>query len=185
MNLFSSFLNLIFFVTVLLSTSTLFAEAWVEHQKTLVDTERSIFKYQQELEVLVEKKKKTKDRARIEETLQRIVDIHTALITLRKKMDSERIHIEKEHPEKAALLENVQFDPKAPKTLKNKFSPISSDLDQLLLKVQLKYASFQVPEEKKAELVEVEKVIELKEKRKKEREADLYLRKRSRVKLEK
>ncbi len=161
------------------------AEPWVEHQKTLSNTEREIFKHQQELEVLVEKKKGTHDRYRIEETLQRIVDIHTELITLRKIMDTERAHIKSMHPEKAALLENIQFDPKAKGNPKNKFSPISAELDELLLKVQLKYASFQLPEEKKAELVQVEKIVELKEKKKKEREADVYLRKRSRVRLEK
>ena len=62
-------------------------------------------------------------------------------------------------------------------------SPLDHQLDQLLIKIQLKFASFMQPEEKKKELVEVEQVVQEKKKKRKEREADVYLRRKSKVKL--
>lgn len=164
--------------------SFLWAGDWAEHQRNIATMDRDIYKHQQELEVLVEKKKNTHDQFRIEETLQRIVEIHTALLTMRKKLDEERRHIEQEHPEQKAWLEEVNRMQSETNQPTRKRTALSAQLDELLLKVQLKYAQFQLPEDKNEELAEVDKVVEIKEKKQKSREADVYLRKRSKVKLE-
>lgn len=171
-------------ILILLLSGPLWAEEWSDHQSTISRIERDIYKNQNELDVLVESKKKTRDRARIEETLQRIVEIHAELIALRKELDGERKHIQQEHPDKVALLEYI--DPtKKPKSenAKSAVSPLDHQLDQLLIKIQLKFASFMQPEEKKQELVEVEQVVKAKKKKRKEREAEVYLRRKSKVKL--
>lgn len=161
------------------------AAPWEEHQRTIEDLERSISKFEQELDTLVERKKNTRDRARIEETLQRIVEIHSELISLRKSMDTERAHIQEAHPKKTYVLDS--YDSRSLKAKKNsrryKRSHLSSQLDQLLIKVQLKFTKFMTTDDKKEDMVAVEEVVEKKRKKKREREADVYLRRRSKVKL--
>ncbi len=161
------------------------ATPWEGHQEDIQDLERSIFKYQQELDVLVEKKKNTRDKARIEQTLQRIVEIHAELISLRKNMDTIRLHLKEVHPEKAHILDNYDSRVIASKKQGEKYksSPLSRELDQLMIKVQLKFASFIRTEDKTEDMKEVETIITHKRKKKKEREADVYLRNRSKVKL--
>ena len=68
-----------------LGGSVVQAHNWDEHLEDIEDLQRAIVKSQQEMEVLVEKKKNTREQARIEQTLQRIVEIHAELISLRKK----------------------------------------------------------------------------------------------------
>lgn len=178
-------LKLKILLVCLFAAPGLFAEPWEGHQKEIEDLERNIYKFEQELAELVAKKKKTRDKARIEETLQRIVEIHAELISLRKGMDTMRSHLKEFHPEKAHILDN--YDSRKKLALQNreryKSSPISKQLDQLLIKVQLKFSSFMAAEDQKKEIREVEKVVRSKRKKKREREADVYLRRRSKVKL--
>ena len=173
------------FIVLIFAFSTARTEPWSEHQEKIQDLERNIYKYEQELDVLVERKKNTRERARIEETLQRIVEIHGELISLRKTMDSQRTHLQAEHPDKAHVLEN--YDSRSVKVgranKKYGSNPLSPQLDQLLIKVRLKFSSFMVQDEQKDEAIAVEKVVEAKRKKKREREADVYLRRRSKVKL--
>ena len=174
-------------VVLFLFSSSVQALPWEEHLENIGELENGIFKYQQEMDVLIDKKKNTRERARIEQTLQRIVEIHAELISLRKTMDNTREHLKKNHPEKAHILDN--FDSRMFAVKKNKKknpnSALSKDLDQLLLKVQLKYSSFMSYENTSEKFKKVEQVIESKYKKKKEREADVYLRKRSKIKLSK
>lgn len=168
----------------LLSARVVLADPWPEHLQAVQDLERNIYKLQVELDTLVEKKKNTREKARIEETLQRIVEIHAELISYRKRMDAERDHIKLEHPDKANVIDN--YDSRVSKTSptnKYKRSSLSGDLDQLLIKVQMKFASYIKTEEPSREILAVEKVVEEKQKKKKEREADVYLRRRSKVKV--
>ena len=158
------------------------AKPWKDHLEDISDLERNIYKFQQELDVLVERKKNTRERARIEQTLQRIVEIHAELISLRKNMDNTREHLKVEHPEKAHILDDYDSRMFGRKNKSSSSSKLGAHLDDLLLKVQLKYSSFLLNQEKE-EVAEVEKVIMQKHKQKKEREADLYLRKRSKVRL--
>ncbi len=170
-------------VVIFFSSSLLWAEPWEEHIEDVENLETNIFKYQQELDVLVEKKKNTREQARIEQTLSRIVEIHAELISLRKKMDTTREHLKAEHPDKAHILD--QYDSRVTDRSKRKRdfnSPLSKQLDQLLIKIQLKFSSF-MRAEPKEEVATVEKVVKKKRKKKKEREADVYLRKRSKIKL--
>lgn len=179
-------LNFFLMVVILISgLSQAFAEPWESHQEDILEIERGIFKYQQELDVLVEKKKNTRDRARIEQTLQRIVEIHAELISLRKSMDNMRDHLSLEHPDKVRILDNYDSRMYALKKQNSKHqrSPLSRQLDDLMLKVQLKFASFIRTDEQKEEMVAVESILQKKRKKKKEREADVYLRKRSKIKL--
>lgn len=161
------------------------AHSWDEHLGEVEELERNIYKYQQELDVLIEEKKNTREKARIEQTLQRIVEIHAELISLRKNMDTVREHLKAEHPGKAHILDQYDSRVRSANKQKKRYSnsPLSGELDQLLIKVQLKFASFMHPEDKKEEILEVEKVMKVKRKQKKEREADVYLRKRSKVRL--
>ena len=177
-------ITLLILTTILLPSVSL-AHEWHVHRGDIEDLERDIFKLQQELDTLVEKKKKTRERARIEQTLQRIVEIHAELISMRKTMDQTREHLKMDHPTKVAVID--EYDSRMQsikKAKKSKFSsPLSRQLDMLMIKVQMKYSSFIKTDEKKAESIAVEKVIQEKEKRKKEREADVYLRRRSKIKL--
>lgn len=175
-----------FLVILLISMVTVVSHShdWKHHQEDIEELEHDIFKLQQELDVLVERKKNTRERARIEQTLQRIVEIHAELISMRKSMDTTREHLKLDHPTKVSVLDDYDSRMKSIRKRKNKFaSPLSRQLDLLMIKVQLKFSSFIKTEDKKEEQVAVEKVIEGKEKRKKEREADVYLRRRSKVKL--
>ena len=168
----------------LILPSLSWASPWEEHIGDIENLERSIFKFQQELDVLVEKKKNTREQARIEQTLSRIVEIHAELISLRKSMDNIRSHLKLEHPEKAHILDQYDSRVYGRKQRKRNYdSPLSAQLHQLLIKVQLKYASFRKYDEPKDEMVAVEKTIKRKRKKKKEREADVYLRNRSKVRL--
>ncbi len=168
----------------LFSVTTAWATPWEGHIEDIENLETSIFKFQQELDVLVERKKNTREQARIEQTLSRIVEIHAELISLRKSMDTIRQHLKLEHPEKAHILD--QYDSRVygrKKRERTGTSPLSQQLDQLMIKIQLKYSSFIRQENEKEEMVAVEKEIGAKRKKKKEREADVYLRKRSKIKL--
>lgn len=176
----------LFVLALMLTAVVASADPWPEHLENVQDLERNIFKLQQELDTLVEKKKSTRDKARIEETLQRIVEIHAELISYRKRMDSERDHIKLEHPDKTNIIDN--YDSRTAKgsaSKKWKSSPLGAQLDQLLIKVQMKFATFIKTEEPSKEIVAIEKVVEEKQKKKKEREADVYLRRRSKVKVTK
>ncbi len=177
-----SFLSLV----LLLSGIEAQAKPWEDHKFEIRELERAIYKNQQELDVLVEKKKNTREQARIEQTLQRIVEIHAELISLRRNMDRTRNHLQKEHPDYAHVLDesDSRMDRYNAK-VKRLSSPLSQHLDQLLIKVQMKYSSFIDTDKKSEEMVAVEKVVKKKRKKKKEREADVYLRKRSKVKLTK
>lgn len=177
--------NLFIFLIFIFSSPYLGAEPWKGHKSDIEDLERDIYKYEQELQFLVDSKKKTRERARIEQTLQRIVEIHAELISLRKRMDNIREHLKTEHPDFAHVLDDYDSRMLRYQTEKGgrRRSPLSKDLDQLLIKVQLKFSSFVRTEQRKQEMVEVDKVIEGKMKDKKEREADVYLRGRSKVKL--
>jgi hypothetical protein len=172
---------------IFLSAHSVQASPWDSHLKTLEGLDNDIRKLEEELDVLVDKKKNSRDQARTEEALQRIVEIHSELITARKSFDKERIHIEQEHKEQAHLLD--AYDSRTSKTKKNSkkyiASPISSELDQLLIKVQLKFASFMQNQEPTKDVQAVQQVVDQKRKQKREREADVYLRSRSRVKLSK
>lgn len=175
----NSFLTLI----ILTFSFSALAEEWSEHLKNIDRIDRGIYKLEQELDVLVERKKKTRDHARIEETLQRIVEIHAELIALRKDIDLEKRHIKDEHPEHADLVDNLDVGKKASTTKPKGLSPLDQQLTELLIKIQLKFASFMEPEIKKQEMKDVEAVVKVKERKKKEREADVYLRRKSKVKL--
>ena len=161
------------------------SEPWPEHQANIQDLERNIYKFEQELQTLIEKKKKTRERARIEQTLQRIVEIHAELISLRKRMDNTREHLKDEHPEYAHVLDDYDSRMSRYQQQKDSYrqSPISKELDDLLMKVQLKFSSFIRTEKKNQAMEDVEEVVTEKLKKKKEREADVYLRRRSKVKL--
>lgn len=163
------------------------AHEWKNHQDEIQDLERDIFKYQQEMDVLVEKKKNTRERARIEQTLARIVEIHAELISLRKAMDNTRVHLQSDHPDKAHILDNYDSRMKAMKNHSKKYrgSKLAQQLDQLLLKVQLKYSSYIRTDTQTDEMIAVETILTKKRKKKKEREADVYLRRRSKIKLTK
>lgn len=172
-------------VLCLLFSVSALATPWDEHIEDIESLERNIYKFEQELDVLVEKKKNTREQARIEQTLSRIVEIHAELISLRKSMDNIRNHLKLEHPDKAHVLDQYDSRVYGRNQRKNRIeSPLSRQLDQLLIKIQLKFASFRRDEEsKKEEMVAVEKTLNEKRKKKKEREADVYLRKRSKVRL--
>ncbi len=160
------------------------ASPWEQHRADIEDLERSVYKMQQELDFLVERKKNTRETVRIEQTLQRIVEIHAELISLRKSMDNTREHLKAEHPEKAHILDEYDSRMFASKSRTRKFnSPLGRQLDDLLLKVQLKFASFVRTEDRREEVLAVEKVLKTKRKEKKERDADVYLRRRSKIKL--
>jgi hypothetical protein len=175
----------IFAFLLILLASPLYAHEWGEHIGEIEELERNIMKLQQEMEVLVEKKKNTREQARIEQTLQRIVEIHAELISLRGNMDHMRLHVESEHPDKIHVLDNHDSRMMAYKNKKGRLSnsPLSHKLDDLLLKVQMKYSTFIRTDDKTDEMIAVEKVVKDKRKRKKEREADVYLRKRAKIKL--
>ncbi len=162
------------------------AKPWADHQFEIQELERSIYKSQQELDTLVEKKKNTREQARIEQTLQRIVEIHAELISLRKTLDTTRDHLKAEHPDKVHVLD--EYDTRMARyndRAKRLASPLSQQLDKLLMQVQLKFSSFMTVEDKKEEVLAVEKVVDKKRKKKREREADVYLRERSKIKLTK
>lgn len=167
-----------------------FGHEWKEHKYEIRQLESQIIKLEQELEIMVERKKNTRQASQIEQTLQRIVEIHSELITLRKTMDTTRDHLKLDHPDKVAFLN--EFDSRMKNAKKKKVTkktPLSRRLDDLLIKIQLKYAGFakieEKEEEKKEEVAVVEKVIEVKKKEKKEREAKDYLQRRMPVKLSK
>ncbi len=169
----------------LLFSAQAMATPWEGHIEDIESLERKIYKFEQELNVLVEKKKNTREQARIEQTLNRIVEIHAELISLRKSMDNVRNHLKLEHPDKAHVLDQYDSRVYGRKQRKNRIeSPLSRQLDQLLIKIQLKFSSFmRNQEEKKDEMIAVEETLTKKRKKKKEREADVYLRKRSKVRL--
>lgn len=172
-------------VTLVFGFSFAKADPWESHKEEVQELEHNIIKYEQELGELVEKKKKTRDKVRIEETLQRIVEIHAELISLRKSMDTLAAHLKVEHPEKAHILDDYDSRKRSRVSQSGRFkrSPITKQLDQLLIKVQVKYASFMKVDDKKEAVQKVEKVVQKKKKEKREREADVYLRRRSKVKL--
>lgn len=160
------------------------AAPWSEHQEVIQEVERETYKLEQELQVQVERKNSTRDHSRREEIVQRIVEIHAELIGQRKKIDNIRSHLKLEHPDLKVDLD--QYDSRSSGVTANRSRPpsrISGQLDQLLMKVERKFASFVKQEEKKKEIIEVEKVVQKKEKRKKERDADTYLRRKSKVRL--
>ena len=164
-----------------------FAHEWPEHQRRIEELEKSISKFEQELSVLVDRKKKSRDSARNEENLQRIIEIHAELISLRRDMDHQRTHITAEHPKMAHVLDSYDSRSLKANQRKKRYrrSHLSSRLDQLLIKVQMKYSSFTRQEEQTTDMIAVEKVVEKKRKKKREREADVYLRRRSKIKLTK
>ena len=170
-------------VSLLLLPLTSVAHDWAEHLDDIQRLEKGIYKYQQELDVLVDRKKKTRDAARIEETLQRIVEIHAELISLRQDLDKNRKHIAAEHPEQKGVLDNINAAAAPKKKKRLGYSPLDRQLDDLLIKIQLKFATFMQPEEKKQVMKDVEEVVKVKKRKKKEREADVYLRRKSKVKL--
>lgn len=171
-------------LAIILMCQSVSAAPWETHQAEIEDLERSVYKLQQELEFLVERKKNTRERVRIEQTLQRIVEINAELISLRKTMDTTRTHLEAEHPEQAGILDEYDSRMFAFRKKNRKYnSPISKQLDSLLLKVQLKFASFVTTDDRRTQVREVENVLKKKRKQKKEREADIYLRRRSKIKL--
>ncbi|MCB0377351.1 MAG: hypothetical protein KDD33_02575 [Bdellovibrionales bacterium] len=167
----------------------LFAGQWAEHSKEIRMIEKQIFKYEQELENLVEKKKRYRDRGKIEETVQRIVEIHSELIGLRNNLHTIAQHVKAEHPDRAGQL-NETFDEGHEKAAKKDImlSPLDRQLNILIAKIRTKFAGFMKPEEDDDEeldenLVEAEKVIEEKKQKKREREAEIYLRRKSKVRL--
>lgn len=171
---------------ICLFTTVGHADAWKDHRKDIDKLERAIYKFQQEMDVLVESKKNSRDRARIEETLSRIVEIHAELISLRKKMDNTRAHLKLEHPDKVSILDDLDSRTEMAKRRKRRSTgPLARQLDQLLIKVQLKFSSFIGVEEQREEVKAAEKMVQEKRKVKREREADVYLRKKSKVRLEK
>jgi len=177
--------KIILSILFLILSAPAFAGDWDDHFEDITDLERNIVKLQQEMDVLVEKKKKTREQARIEQTLQRIVEIHAELISYRKNMDNMRDHLKLDHPDKVHILDNYDSRMFAVKKKKGKYrgSPLSQKLDHLLIKVQIKYSSFIRTDEKSDEMIAVENVEKRKRKQKKEREADVYLRRRSKIRL--
>ena len=174
-------------IAFLLSGPFVFADSWDHHLAELAEVEHNINKLQEEMDTLVKRKKNTRDQARIEETLQRIVEIHAELIAQRKIIDDSQLHAKAEHADLAHVING--FDKRTKQAHKQKskygFSPLGSQLDALLVKIQLKYSTFIRTEEPKEELVAVEKLVQKKRKKKREREADVYLRRRSTIKLSK
>jgi hypothetical protein len=174
----------LFFTVIILAGVSAWASPWEDHLGDIEYLETQIYKSQQELDVLVEKKKNTREQARIEQTLNRIVEIHAELISLRGRMDNVREHLKDEHPEKAHVLDRYDSRVYGRRSRQRSYnSPLATKLDELILKVQLKFATFLRPEQDKREVLAVEEEISKKRKEKKEREADVYLRKRSKVRL--
>jgi len=161
---------------------------WPEHQKQIQFIEKKLHKFERELDILVQRKKNSFDQVRLQETLERIITIHSELIHLRQKMDDQKEHLQAEHPDKAHVLKHYDASLMKPGEVGEDYfkSELSPRLNDLLLKVKLKYSSFLNPDkEAKKELAEVDKMIKEKKKVKRSRDAEAYLRERSDIKLSK
>ena len=178
-------LNFSFLILLLLPLSTVADEA-SSHIDNIDQFKKRIYKYEQELNIQIEKKKTLRDRARVEETLQRIVEIHAELIAIRQSLNTEEKHLRLDHPQLASEHEK-EGGSKLSKVDRKKYqlSPVDRKLDKLLEKIQSKYASYIVKEEekKKAAVKEFEGVVRQKKKEKKQRDSDTYLRRKSKVRL--
>lgn len=169
---------------IILLSLPLSASEWSTHRQNIKNIETQIIQLETELEDKVEKKKSTKNQARVEENLQRIVEIHSELISLRKDLSNEIQHTKLDHADKASL-SSVQESKKRLESSNKRFSmnPLNLKLDQLIRKIQSKFASFIEEAEDSEELVEVEEMIKQKKLKRKEKESQIYLRKKSKVKL--
>ena len=171
----------------LVFASLLWAEPWESHQEQIQLIEKQMYKFEKELNVLVERKKSSHDQVRIHETLDRILEIHAELIGLREKMDEQKIHLEKEHPDKAHILKH--FDARLIKSQIDQReytrSELSGQLDQLLIKIKMKYSHLAGEEKAERDLAEMNALVSEKKEQKKNRKAETYLRERSDIKLSK
>jgi hypothetical protein len=172
---------------ILSSLFLVWAAHWDQHQESIQLIEKEMYKLEKELDILVQRKKNSYDQVRVHETLERIVSIHAELIDLRHQMDMLKTHLEQEHPEKAHVLKH--YDSELIKSQANQkhfsSSELTEELDQLLIKVKLKYASFFDPDKQKRGLAEVDQIVKDKKKEKRNRDAETYLRERSDIKLSK
>lgn len=175
------------FKTILMA-SLAWSAPWPDHQKQIEFIEKELHKFERELDILVQRKKNSFDQVRLQETLERIITIHSELIHLRQKMDDQKEHLQTEHPDKAHVLKYFDASLMKPDKGADDYfkSELSARLNDLLLKVKLKYSSFLDPDKAtKKQLVEVDKTIEEKKKVKRSRDAETYLRERSNIKLSK
>lgn len=172
------------FFFVFLIVPTAWSSEWSVHRQTIKDIETKIMQLEMELDDKVKRKKSTKNQARVEENLQRIVEIHSELISLRKDLNNEIEHTKLDHPDKATS-NSLKESKKMLEDSRRRFSvnPLNIKLDDLLRKIQSKFASFIQEAEESEELVEVEEVIKKKKLMRKEKESQIYLRKKSKVKL--
>ena len=168
----------------LFSATVSFATEWGVHRQNIRNIETQILQLEAELKDKVDRKKSTKDRAMIEESLQRIVEIHAELISLRKDLSNEISHVKMDHPKEASSL-NIQESKKMLSDAKKKFSmnPLNIKLDDLIRKIQSKFASFIQEAEETEEVLEIDEVIKQKKLQRKEKESQIYLRKKSKVRL--
>ena len=138
-----------------------------------------------ELEKKVEVKNTTRDQARVEETLQRIVEIHAELISLRRELDEVIEHVKDDHKEmgeKAQMFGAVK-DRLAVEKRNRMIDPLQLRLDEMLRKIQTKYATMINQKADSEEIREVERVLKKKKKYRQEKESREYLRRKSKVKL--
>lgn len=172
---------------LLIGFCLLWGDSWEQHKEQIQLIEKEMYKLEKELDVLVKRKDLSHDPNMVKETLERIIQIHTHLIGLREKMDTQREHLNKEHPDKAHVLKHYEARLVKEKTNNKNFtrSELSEQLDALLIKVKMKYASFFDEENSKKALDEIDRIVDDKKKTQRNRKSETYLRERSDIKLSK
>ena len=155
------------------------------HLRKIKKIEAQIRILDDELERKVAAKNTTRDQGRIEEILQRIVEIHSELISQRQGLDEVLVHVKADHKEegKKANLVNEVNDRLAVDKRKNVIDPLQNQLNALFRKIQSKYASFVVDRMGDEDMEEVEVLVKKKKQMIKEKESNEYLRRKSKVKL--
>ena len=161
------------------------AEDFADHKKNIASIEQQIQALDKELAKNTAKKKTLRDTQKTEDLLQRIIQIQGEIISQKKDLDLEIQHVKAEHHEEGKAM-NMFAEVKQrtdSKRRKDRSSPLQIQMSGLFQKIRSKYSSFIVEEEGSEELEAVEKVVKTQAGKRRAKEAEVYLRKKSEIKL--
>jgi len=163
----------------------------IVEQLQFLDVQRDIEDKITLLEEEVEHKQKEKmtvsSAARAEESMERIIAIHTELISHRRDLEIELSHIREDHP-KEGRVANLIVGVKARMAkgkVRRELDPLTLRMNKLFKKVQRKYATFMQygEEEVSEEILRANELVKKQRGARKDREASGYIKAKGRVKL--
>ena len=159
------------------------------HVKKIRDIEDKIKDMEDEVDLKEKSKMNSRSLGRVEEAVERIIEIHGELIGHRRDMEIELSHIRSEHPEEgkvANLIVGVKAR-MAQGKVRREVDPLSIKMNDLFRKVQRKYASFlsYQGEEVPSEISRVNDIVKKQRGKRKDKEALGYIKKKGRVRLTK